>query len=331
MTFKSNLDLLNACDDFPLAQKDLAKYTETVNRYYHFKAASVPATLGLVIPSVAQVFGKYPGWTVDEGSTPKTLILTGSHDETSRSKLVAETLQQMRSESEFDVLKKWRNELKPSYGPSGELLFSMERAAVPLLGLVAYGIHMVAYTRPDPNEEPQIWISKRSKKVKIYPGYLDNTVAGGISTGETPYDSLIREAHEEASLPSYLVRRKVKSCGTLSYFHIRNAKAGGEVGLLQLDIHFLFEIELPTDVKLALCDDEVEWYQLWTVDQVKDGLAAGQFKPNFALVMLDFFIRHGILNELNEPNFVEISARLHRVLEFPVDGATSSKGLQAKV
>jgi len=32
----------------------------------------------------------------------------------------------------------------------------------------------------------------------------------------------------------------------------------------------------------------------------------------------DFFIRHGIITPENEPNYVEISSRIHRTLEFPL-------------
>jgi len=35
------------------------------------------------------------------------------------------------------------------------------------------------------------------------------------------------------------------------------------------------------------------------------------------MVMLDFFIRHGILTAENESDFEEIKRRLHRELEFP--------------
>ncbi len=229
------------------------------------------------------------------------------------------------------MLKKWRNELKPAYGPSGEFLFSIERCAVNLLGLVSYRIHMIAYTRSEPFEEPKLWISKRSMKVAVYPGFLDSTVASGISTGEIPFESLIREAHEEAPLPRDLVRQRVKSCGTLSYFHLRNSKAGGEVGLLQPDVHFLFEIEMPADVKPAPCDDEVGWFQLWDIGRIKEALVAGQFKGSSALAILDFLIRHGILTELNDPEFLEITCRLHSALEFPLGGSSFSNQIQAKV
>ncbi len=181
---------------------------------------------------------------------------------------------------------------------------------------------MIAYTRCATTSDPKLWISKRSQTVAVYPGLLDNCVAGGISTGEIPFESLVREAHEEASLPENLVRQKAKACGTLSYFHARDRRAGGELGLLQPDVQFLFEVELPDEVHLKPFDDEVEWYQLWDVKQIKYALAAKLFKPSFALVILDFFIRHGILTESNEPDYVEICSRIHRTLEFSVGGVT---------
>ena len=103
---------------------------------------------------------------MDESSDKKTLTLVDADDEASRSALVAKTLQEMREKDQFEILRKWRDELKPSYGPAGDLLFSMERSAVPLLGIVSYGIHMVAYTHPEPNGEPKIWILKHSEHVK---------------------------------------------------------------------------------------------------------------------------------------------------------------------
>jgi len=46
-------------------------------------------------------------------------------------------------------------------------------------------------------------------------------------------------------------------------------------------------------------------------------MGEGAFKPNCALVVLEFLVRHGILTAENEPDYVEIVARLHRRLEFP--------------
>jgi len=53
------------------------------------------------------------------------------------------------------------------------------------------------------------------------------------------------------------------------------------------------------------------------VEEVREALRKGEFKPNCAVVLLDFFVRHGLLTAETEEAFIEIVARLHRRLEFP--------------
>jgi hypothetical protein len=56
-------------------------------------------------------------------------------------------------------LSRWRDELFPVYGRGNELLFSTERSASPLLGVVAYGIHMTAFVRSSESSHSiRIWI-----------------------------------------------------------------------------------------------------------------------------------------------------------------------------
>ncbi|KAI2634035.1 thiamine pyrophosphokinase-related protein [Xylaria nigripes] len=313
---------LTILPSFPLPEQDLQAYDRRVNDYYHFKVASVSRTLGFVLPEVASKFGKCPGWEIDNTSTPKTLTLSGGHDERSRTEIVKRTVEEFRSRKHFHVLKEWRREVKPVYGPTGELLFSINRAAFPLLGIVAYGVHMVAFSRNSRGDVKGLWIQKRSHNAANYPGFLDNTVAGGMATGEKPFDTLIREAQEEASFTKEMVCRRAKACGTLSYFHTRKAEMGGEVGLLQPGVHFLYEMEMPRDVKPKSHDKAVEGFRMMKPGSIREEMLAGRLKPWFALVVIDFFVRHGIIHEGNEPDFLEISVRLHRRLEFPVFGAS---------
>ena len=42
----------------------------------------------------------------------------------------------------------------------------------------------------------------------------------------------------------------------------------------------------------------------------------GEFNPNCALLVLDFFIRHGILTPENEADFDEVKSRLPRPLNL---------------
>lgn len=316
---KSNLDLLNECDNFPYYHVDPKLYLAHVNTYYGLFVAAHPTTeLGYILPSVAEVFRGLPDWKLDDDARSLTL-LTGTNEE-ERSKIVAGTTRAMRGTGHFKVLDGWRDELYPVYGPDGHCLFSIERAASALFGIVTYGCHMTAFTQKEKSEgdgkEMRIWVPRRAATKQTYGGMLDNTVAGGIATSESAFESLVREAQEEASLPEDLVRRSVKSVGTVTYFHIRDHRAGGETRLLQPECQYVYDLELAGDVIPKPSDDEVSGFELKTVEDVKQALKDGEFKPNCALVLLDFFIRHSIITA-EDQGYIELVARLHRRLEFP--------------
>ena len=232
--------------------------------------------------------------------------------------VIRETLERAKAKDVFQVLRGWRNELYPIHGPysSKNPTVSMERAGSALFGINSYGVHLTAYEN-SASQGMKVWVPRRARNKQTYGGMLDNTVAGGLSTGEKPFECVIREAAEEASFSEQLVRSNAKSCGTVSYFHIREARAGGEAGLLQPECQYVYDMEIGADIIPKPGDNEVEDFYLWTVDEVKRALAEGQFKPNCAAVLLDFFIRHGILTAENEKDYMEIVSRLHRKLPFP--------------
>ncbi|TKA69829.1 hypothetical protein B0A49_05880 [Cryomyces minteri] len=312
---KSNLDLINECDAFPYYQTDPEVYLQHISTYYHFQIANSSSTLGYVLPSVAEVLRGLSSWTLDDDT--RTLTLDSGSTAEERSAIIAATCEAMRKIDHFRVLRGWRNELYPVYAAGGELLFSIERAASSLFGIVTYGVHMTAFVRGKEAGALKIWVPRRARNKQTYGGMLDNTVAGGISTGEATFESLVREAAEEASLPEELVRREARACGCVTYFYIRDARAGGETGLLQPECEYIYDLELDEDVVPRPGDSEVEEFYLWTVQEVQEAMARGEFKPNCAMVLLDFFMRHGILTCENEKDYVEIVARLHRRLEFP--------------
>lgn len=232
----------------------------------------------------------------------------------SRNWILADYLVEVRGKGIFSVLDGWRNERFPIYGPQKEFLLSMERSATPLFGVVTYGVHMTGYVVTD--QGMKIWTPRRALNKQTYPGMMDNTVAGGLAVGEKPFECLVREAEEEASLPADLVRT-AQTCGALTYFHVRDAMAGGETDLCQPECEYIYDLKMPPDVIPQPSDNEAIDFQLLTIAEVQDAMAAGKFKPNCAHVLLEFFVRHGILTPENEPDYVQILAKLHRRLEFP--------------
>ncbi|KAI1127880.1 thiamine pyrophosphokinase-related protein-like protein [Nemania abortiva] len=323
--FESLLRVINYCDDFPLPQTNVEAYTTWVNSLYHFKVPPYATSLGYVLPHIASEFGACPGWILDETSTPRTLTLSTGHDQVSRSAIVASTLLHFKKQDTFRVLDHWRSELKPCYGPTGEVLFAIERAAFPLLGIVAYGVMLIAYTRDLQGDIASLWVQRRSENARTHVGLYDGTAAGGMGVYETPFATLLTEAREEASFSERLMRQRVRACGTLSYFHTRKEEMGGEVGLLQPSVHFLYEMEVPEDIVPKPNDGNVAGFELLGLGEIKGKILAGDAKPWFALAAMDFFIRHGFITEENERDFIEISMRLHRSLEFPVFGVSFLK------
>lgn len=140
--------------------------------------------------------------------------------------------------------KKWRNEMYPVYrspfgrhdAPSAEGLasaaaagadtdggtdgsnfaFMMERAACALFGVVTYGVHLTVYVEDAAG--CKIWVPTRARTKPTWPGYLDNSVAGGIAAGAGVLETLVKECMEEASIEEDFVQKHAKSVGSTTYF-----------------------------------------------------------------------------------------------------------------
>ncbi|GAB0138312.1 hypothetical protein EsDP_00006548 [Epichloe bromicola] len=248
----------------------------------------------------------------------KTVSLFLLDTEPERTTTAANLAAYWRSHETFKLLQGWRNELWPVYGRNGELLFSMERAAIGLLGTMQYGVHMTAYIEePSAPNGMLIWVPKRAANKPTFPGMLDNTVAGGLMTDENPFECVIREADEEASLPEDVVRENACSAGMITYIYITDEKNVGEADFVYPECQWVYDLKLPARIIPQPKDGEVEQFTLCDVNQVKRELANGKFKDSCATVMLDFFIRHGIISRDNEPDFDAIRQRMHRVLPLP--------------
>ncbi|CEJ58487.1 Putative Thiamin pyrophosphokinase-related protein [Penicillium brasilianum] len=313
---KSNLDLIRECDNFPYYEDNRVAYTENLKKYYAFHVSGYDVTLGYILNTVVEKF-PWPKaiWEVDSAAQTVTLLTSADADPAHRSELVAQSIAEAVKADCFEVLRGWRNEKYPVYGPGGEYLLEMERSATPLFGIVSYGAHMTGYVEDATGLK--FWIPRRAKNKQTYPSMLDNTVAGGMCTGEKPFECIVREAMEEASLPESVVRASIVPVGCVTYTHVRDPRAGGEIGLLQPEVEYVYDLKLDASVIPKPCDNEVEEFNLLSVDEVKEAMARGEFKPNCAIVILDFFIRHGILTAENEPDYLDIMASLHRRMEHP--------------
>jgi len=86
---------------------------------------------------------------------------------------------------------------------------------------------------------------------------LDNSVAGGIAGGMSAFDTLVKEAAEEASLDPELVRRRARAVGAVSYYYQTDD------GWLQPEVEFVYDMRVePGEVRLAPMDGEVESFEV---------------------------------------------------------------------
>lgn len=78
----------------------------------------------------------------------RTISVFLAPTEEERSKLVAATCNYWREKKVFKVLEGWRDELYPVYGPGNELVYSVERAASPLFGVVVCPLFYFLWMEP---------------------------------------------------------------------------------------------------------------------------------------------------------------------------------------
>jgi len=197
-------------------------------------------------------------------------------------------------------------------------VFEMERSACALFGVVTYGVHMSIYQEVlglDGEKSLAVWVPTRARTKPTFPGFLDNTVAGGIPSGMPVFESLEKECMEEASLGADVVRKHVRGAGAISYF-FRTSK-----GWLQPEVEYVYDLPIPPGADPTLfeprpSDGEVESFELMTQDKLIEKLRLGLFKPNCALVLIDLFIRLGYITPDNEPDFMNIVTRLHSRFDY---------------
>jgi len=168
----------------------------------------------------------------------------------------------------------------------GPVLALLDRGALPAFGVIGVGVHMNGLVRRA--DGVHLWVAKRAADKKLDPGKLDNLVAGGVSAGFTPFETLVKEAAEEAGLPEDLARQ-AKQVGRFAYNMERPEG-------LRRDVVFAYDLELPEDFQPKPMDGEVEGFELWPLDRVFETVSAGDdFKFNVNLVLIDLFLRFGLV------------------------------------
>ncbi|KAI9532715.1 hypothetical protein NQZ68_029281 [Dissostichus eleginoides] len=264
------------------------------------------AQVGWIPPQVAPLLSRFP----DVFSPPQggAVSLRPSLDSPGRrTEAVDAVLRTLRQEGTFSCLKGWRDEKYSVMSKFSEApLMLMERSATSLFGVKRSGVHINGYTVSD-GGEVSMWLARRSPTKQTYPGLLDNVAAGGLAAGLDIKQTVVKECEEEACIPA-AIAEKARPVSTVSYTY------EDEDGVYP-ESQFVFDLELPVGFKPKVGDGEVQEFYLLPMEKVKELMATDDFKPNCAMVVLDFLIRHSFIDPDIETCYQEFGAGLHQTLE----------------
>jgi 8-oxo-dGTP pyrophosphatase MutT (NUDIX family) len=180
-------------------------------------------------------------------------------------------------------LYRWRNEaFDVRATPDGPVLAQIDRGAIPSFGVLAVGVHVNGLVHRAGGLH--VWIARRARNKLLDPGKLDHITAGGVPSGLTPEQTLVKEAAEEAAIPEALASQ-ARRVATISYAMERPEG-------LRRDLLYCYDLALPEDFVPRAADGEVESFELWPIERVFETVRdTDDFKFNVNLVLIDLFER----------------------------------------
>ena len=270
------------------------------NNYLPFVCDSV--TVGLVSPEVVSRLVGFPFvFRIEEDRMSFSPEVDSSV--IGRSMALDTVMRELRELGVFtSALRGWRDECYEIRNRFQDpALFSLERAASPLLGVRKYGIQINGYVRHS-GLGLCLWLQKRSVHKPTWPGLMDNFVGGGVTEGLGVAETAVKEAAEEAGLGASLASKLVPA-GSVSFLH--RTERG-----LHPNTEFVFDLELPESFIPHNTDGEVGGWTLVPLDMIVEVVCSDKFKITSVPVVADFLLRHGFLVPDQE---------LLKLLRFPLD------------
>ncbi|XWW97114.1 hypothetical protein V2A60_005095 [Cordyceps javanica] len=338
----SLLDLITQVDNLPL------DFATNSSPYYKFLLSSDPRPHGFIHPSTVERLPWPALFAVDRAAATVTLAAPTAERANAALQDAVDaaiacgrfpTLNGLHSEP--FVVPGVAPDTWPDLPAAGPI--RVERFAATLFGINTRGAHLTAYVRDDPSSGGDgdgdggggiagIWVARRSASLYTYPGMLDSAVAGGVKAGDSPLQCILAESDEEARLAPEVVRPRLRPAGVVTL-----ANRNPRTELVHGEILYVYDLDLsppppppgragvdhPRDLGLVPLpgdDGEVDEFILMGWHEVARRMRAGEFKPNVCAVMIDFFIRHGLVTPENEDQYVEICNRLRRKLPMPTNG-----------
>lgn len=258
--------------------------------------------LGKVAPRMVDILKETSVFEMDASNNVLILSSAAGTNCESRTDAVQSVMQDLR---ERGLITGWRDELYPmANGFYNDPMFLMERAAVPVLGGLEYGVHLNGLVRQADGTEA-MWIGRRSSTKSKYPGMLDHMVAGGQPAGLSLMDNVIKECEEEAGIPEAVTRAGIQPVGAISYETYSRDRVSRAV-------LFCYDLYLPFDFFPKPVDGEVDDFVLWSLSQIEESFCPNYpdpIKPNCYPVIIDYLLRKGHVSP-DVPGYLDVLREL---------------------
>jgi 8-oxo-dGTP pyrophosphatase MutT (NUDIX family) len=202
----------------------------------------------------------------------------------------------------------WRGEnFDVRAAPGAPVLAQVDRAALPAFGICAEGVHINGLVRH--GNGLFVWVGRRASHKQLDPGKYDHVVAGGVPAGLSPWETLLKEAAEEAAIPASVATQAV-AVARIGYTMERPEG-------LRRDLLHCYDLYLPAEFVPRPADGEVAAFELWPIPRALAVVAGTDaFKFNVNLVLIDLFLR----TKLIDPGSAEGRLLRQRLHQPPLPG-----------
>jgi 8-oxo-dGTP pyrophosphatase MutT (NUDIX family) len=139
------------------------------------------------------------------------------------------------------------------------------------LGITTHAVHLVGR-----HVDGRFWVQQRAWDKATDPGLWDTLVGGLMSADESVRETLARETWEEAGLRL----EELDALRPLGHLQIRRPVAEGYM----VERAVLFQAVLPRSLAPQNQDGEVVGFACVDADELREGLAAGRYTLEAALI-----------------------------------------------
>jgi isopentenyldiphosphate isomerase len=176
-----------------------------------------------------------------------------------------------------DMCSAWRNEQLSVRDPHGQVLGTVERAAVRPLGISTHAVHLVGFSA-----DGRMWVQQRALDKPNDPGMWDTLMGGMVPASDSLAQALERETWEEAGL-RIAAMQDVQRCGRITLRRPSDADGAGP-GYTVEDIDW-FRCIVPDGMGPENQDGEVAQFRLVQPAGVLADVERGEYTLEAALII----------------------------------------------